>query len=32
MDIGDEQRCLGEVDIEALKARILAQEPEAWAE
>jgi len=32
MDIGDDQRCLGEVDIEALKGRILSQEPQAWAE
>jgi len=32
MDIGDDQRCLGEVDMQALKARILEQEPEAWAE
>jgi hypothetical protein len=32
MDIGDDQRCLGEVDMEALKSKILSQEPEAWAE
>ena len=32
MDIGVEQRCLGEVDIRALSDRILAQEPAAWAE
>ncbi|MDH3532437.1 MAG: aspartyl/asparaginyl beta-hydroxylase domain-containing protein [Gammaproteobacteria bacterium] len=32
MDIGVAQRCLGEVDMQALKDRILAQEPEAWAE
>lgn len=32
MDIGVEQRCLGEVDMQALKVRILAQEPEAWLE
>ncbi len=32
MDIGVEQKCLGEVDIQALSERILSQEPEAWAE
>lgn len=32
MDIEVPQRCLGSVDIEALKERILAQEPEAWQE
>lgn len=32
MDIGVDQRCLGEIDIEELKQRILSQEPEAWAE
>lgn len=32
MDIGVDQKCLGEVDIQALKERILSQEPEAWAE
>lgn len=32
MDIGVAQRCLGAVDMQALKDRILAQEPEAWAE
>jgi hypothetical protein len=32
MDIGIDQRCLGPVDMEALKERILAQEPAAWAE
>jgi hypothetical protein len=32
MDIEVPQRCLGAVDIEALKRRILEQEPEAWAE
>ncbi len=32
MDIGVPQRCLGAVDIEALKQRILAQEPAAWTE
>jgi hypothetical protein len=32
MDIGVPQRCLGAVDIEALKRRILTQEPEAWKE
>jgi len=32
MDIEVDQRCLGEIDIEELKQRILSQEPEAWAE
>ena len=32
MDIEVPQRCLGSVKIEALKERILAQEPEAWQE
>lgn len=32
MDIGVPQRCLGEVDIDALKRRIFEQEPEAWDE
>ena len=32
MDFGDNQRCLGEVDSQALRDRILAQEPEAWDE
>ena len=32
MDIDVAQRCLGEVDVQALSDRILAQEPEAWAE
>ncbi len=32
MDIEVEQKCLGEVDIQALSERILAQEPEAWTE
>ena len=32
MDIEVEQRCVGEVDIQALSDRILAQEPEAWQE
>ena len=32
MDIGVEQRCLGEVDMHALKERILQQEAAAWAE
>jgi ribosomal protein L21E len=32
MDIGIEQRCLGDVDMEALRERILAQEPAAWQE
>ena len=32
MDIGVEQKCLGEVDIQALSERILAQDSEAWTE
>jgi hypothetical protein len=32
MDIEVPQRCLGSVKIEALKERILAQEPAAWQE
>lgn len=32
MDFGAPQRCLGEVDIDALKQRILDQEPAAWDE
>ena len=32
MNIGVEQKCLGEVDIRALSDRIMAQDPEAWAE
>jgi len=32
MDIGVDQRCLGEVDVQALRERILSQGPEAWAE
>jgi hypothetical protein len=32
MDIAVAQKCLGEVDVAALRARILAQEPEAWRE
>ncbi|MCH8248855.1 MAG: aspartyl/asparaginyl beta-hydroxylase domain-containing protein [Proteobacteria bacterium] len=32
MDIEGAQRCLGEVDVQALSERILAQEPEAWTE
>ena len=32
MDIGVEQKCLGEVDIQALSDCVLAQEPEAWTE
>ena len=32
MDIGVDQRCLGEVDMQVLKDRILAQEPDAWTE
>ncbi len=32
MDIEVAQRCLGEVDIQDLQQKILAQEPEAWAE
>ena len=32
MDIEVAQRCLGEVDVEALRGLILAQEPSAWKE
>lgn len=32
MDIGADQRCLGKVEMQDLKERILAQGPEAWAE
>jgi len=32
MDIDVPHRCLGEVDIDALRDRILAQEPAAWTE
>jgi hypothetical protein len=32
MDIKEVQRCLGEVDVQALREAILAQEPEAWTE
>ena len=32
MDIGVPQKCLGPVDSEALRARILEQEPVAWQE
>lgn len=32
MDIDVEQRCLGAVDMQALKDSILAQEPAAWQE
>jgi len=32
MDFGADQRCLGAVDAQALSDRILAQEPDAWAE
>ncbi|MBT8099830.1 MAG: aspartyl/asparaginyl beta-hydroxylase domain-containing protein [Gammaproteobacteria bacterium] len=32
MDIGVEQRCLGNVDVTALRERILAQEEAAWTE
>lgn len=32
MDFGEDQRRLGEIDMQALKDRILTQEPEAWAE
>ena len=32
MDIGVDQRCLGEINIRDLQDRILTQEPEAWAE
>jgi hypothetical protein len=32
MDIDVAQRCLGEVDVQALRDAILAQQPEAWLE
>ena len=32
MDFGEDQRCLGAVDMRALGERILAQEPAVWAE
>ncbi len=32
MDIGVDQRCLGPVDVGALRDRILAMEADAWAE
>jgi hypothetical protein len=32
MDIGVEQKCLGQVDISALRDKILAQPPAAWQE
>ena len=32
MDIKEAQRCLGEVDMQALSDVILAQEPQAWTE
>ena len=32
MDFGEDQRRLGDIDMQALKDRILAQEPSAWAE
>jgi hypothetical protein len=32
MDFGEDQRCLGTVDMQELSARILSQEPAAWAE
>lgn len=32
MDIGVDQRCLGPVDMTALRERILEQPPEAWTE
>ena len=32
MDFGEDQRCLGPVDIQELAARILSQEPAAWTE
>jgi hypothetical protein len=32
MDFGDDQRCLGQIDMQALGERILSQEPEVWAE
>lgn len=32
MDIGEDQRCLGPVDAQALAARILSQQPATWME
>jgi hypothetical protein len=32
MDFGEDQRCLGPVDIQELSGRILSQEPAAWTE
>lgn len=32
MDFGADQRCLGEIDVQELQKRILAQEPAAWTE
>jgi hypothetical protein len=32
MDFGEDQRCLGPVDMQELGDRILSQEPAAWAE
>ncbi|MDZ7644378.1 MAG: aspartyl/asparaginyl beta-hydroxylase domain-containing protein [Woeseiaceae bacterium] len=32
MDIGTDQRCLGPVDTEPLRDRVLGQAPEAWTE
>ena len=32
MDFGDDQRCLGEVDVQALSDRILQQDQAAWEE
>lgn len=32
MDIGVDQRCLGPVDVAAIRERMLAQEPAAWTE
>jgi hypothetical protein len=32
MDIKVEQKCLGPIDIEVLRSRILEQEPQAWHE
>jgi hypothetical protein len=32
MDFGDDQRCLGPVNAQELSAKILSQEPAAWAE
>jgi hypothetical protein len=32
MDFGEDQRCLGPIDAQALSARILEQEPIAWTE